>query len=57
MNKKFSITFVLEVDEDNNILSSLDEAHVDDVFPSHDLGVTFHCSIPRLLNRHHSMYS
>ena len=32
MNKKFSVTFVLEIDEDNNILSSLDEAHVDDVF-------------------------
>lgn len=34
MNKRFSVTFVLEVDEDNNILSSVDEAHVDDV---HDL--------------------
>ena len=32
VNKKFSVTFVLEIDEDNNILSSLDEAHVDDVF-------------------------
>ena len=32
MNKKFSVTFVLEVDEDNNLLSSLEEAHVDDVF-------------------------
>ena len=32
MNKRFSITFVLEVDEDNHILSSVPEAHVDDVF-------------------------
>lgn len=32
MNKRFSVTFVLEVDEDNNILSSVEEAHVDDVF-------------------------
>lgn len=32
MNKRFSVTFVLDVDEDNNILSSVEEAHVDDVY-------------------------
>lgn len=32
MNKRFSITFVLTVDEDNNFLSSLEEAHEDDVY-------------------------
>lgn len=29
--KKFSITFVLEVDEENSILSTLDWAHTEDV--------------------------
>lgn len=32
--KKFSVTFVIEVDDYNNILSSVDSAHVDDI---HDL--------------------
>ena len=32
--KKFSVTFVIEMDEDNNILSSFDNNHEDDV---HDL--------------------
>ena len=32
--KKFSVTFVIERDEDNNILSSFDDNHEDDV---HDL--------------------
>jgi hypothetical protein len=32
MNKRFSVTFVLEVDEDNNLLSSVEEAHIDDVY-------------------------
>jgi len=29
--KKFSITFVMHVDEDNNFLSSYEEDHVEDV--------------------------
>jgi len=32
--KKFSVTFVVEMDEDNNILSSFDDNHEEDV---HDL--------------------
>lgn len=32
MNKRFSVTFVLEVDEYNNILSAVPESHVEDVF-------------------------
>ena len=32
MNKRFSVTFVLDVDEDNNFLSSVEEAHIDDVY-------------------------
>jgi len=32
--KKFSITFVVKVDEDNNFLSSYEDAHEEDV---HDL--------------------
>jgi hypothetical protein len=32
MQKKFSVTFVLKVDEDNNIFSSVEEAHEDDVY-------------------------
>lgn len=32
MNKRFSVTFVLEVDEYNNILSAVPEAHVEDVY-------------------------
>lgn len=32
MKKKFSVTFVGVVDEDNNILSSLEEAHEEDVY-------------------------
>ena len=32
MNKRFSVTFVLEIDEDNNLLSSVEEAHIDDVY-------------------------
>lgn len=30
--KRFSITFLLKVDEDNNFLSSFDGAHEEDVF-------------------------
>lgn len=30
--KKFSITFVLEIDEDNNILSAFDNNHEEDVY-------------------------
>jgi|TARA_S200002703_G_scaffold23494_2_gene20318 hypothetical protein len=33
-NKKFSVSFVLEVDEDNNFLSSFEDNHEEDV---HDL--------------------
>lgn len=29
--KKFSVTFVLEIDDDNNILSSYEDNHVADV--------------------------
>lgn len=32
MKKKFSIVALLEVDEDNNILSSHEESHEDDVY-------------------------
>ena len=32
--KKFSVTFVLKVDDNNNILSSSDEHHIEDI---HDL--------------------
>ena len=32
MQKKFSVTFVLKVHEDNNIFSSVEEAHEDDVY-------------------------
>lgn len=32
--KRFSVTFVLKVEEDNNILSSYDENHEEDI---HDL--------------------
>ena len=32
IQKKFSVTFVLKVHEDNNIFSSVDEAHEDDVY-------------------------
>ncbi len=34
MKRKFSVTYVMEVDEDNNFLSSHQESHVEDV---HDL--------------------
>jgi hypothetical protein len=30
--KKFSVTFVIEMDEDNNILSSFDDSHEEDVY-------------------------
>lgn len=30
--KSFSVTFVLKVEEENNILSSYDDAHVEDVY-------------------------
>jgi hypothetical protein len=30
--RKFSVTFLLKLDEDNNILSSVDDAHEEDVF-------------------------
>jgi len=30
--KKFSITFVVEMDEENNILSSFDDSHEEDVY-------------------------
>ncbi len=30
--RKFSVTFVLKVDDDNNIFSALEEAHVDDIY-------------------------
>ena len=32
IQKKFSVTFVLKVQEDNNIFSSVEEAHEDDVY-------------------------
>ena len=34
MKRKFSITYVMEVDEDNNFLSAHEEGHTEDV---HDL--------------------
>ena len=34
MNRKFSVTYMIEVDEDNNFLSAHEEGHVEDV---HDL--------------------
>ncbi len=34
MIRKFSVTYVMEVDEDNNFLSAHEESHVEDV---HDL--------------------
>ena len=34
MKRKFSVTYVMEVDEDNNFLSAHQESHVEDV---HDL--------------------
>ena len=30
--KRFSVTFVLKVEEENNILSSYDENHEDDIY-------------------------
>jgi hypothetical protein len=30
--KKFSVTFVVEMDEENNILSSFDDNHEEDVY-------------------------
>jgi len=30
--RKFSVTFVLKVDDENNIFSALEEAHVDDIY-------------------------
>ncbi len=32
IQKKFSVTFVLKVQEDNNIFSSVEEAHEDDIY-------------------------
>ena len=32
IKKKFSVTFVLSIEEDNNIFSSVEEAHEDDVY-------------------------
>ncbi len=32
IQKKFSVTFVLKVGENNNIFSSVEEAHEDDVY-------------------------
>ena len=34
MKRKFSVTYMMEVDEENNFLSSHEEGHVEDV---HDL--------------------
>ena len=34
MKRKFSVTYVMEVDEDNNFLSAHEESHTEDV---HDL--------------------
>ena len=34
MKRKFSVTYVMEVDEDNNFLSAHEEGHTEDV---HDL--------------------
>lgn len=31
-HKKFNVMFIIKVEEDNNILSSFDAAHEDDVF-------------------------
>ena len=31
-NKKFSVMYLIEVDEDNNILSSHEESHEEDVY-------------------------
>ena len=32
MSKKFSVTFVMVVDDDNNILSSYEASHEEDVY-------------------------
>ena len=32
MKRKFSVTYMMEVDEDNNFLSSHQEGHVEDVY-------------------------
>jgi len=32
MIRKFSVTYVMEVDEDNNFLSSHEESHTEDVY-------------------------
>jgi|TARA_X000001388_G_C2150415_1_gene92179 hypothetical protein len=32
IKKKFSVTFLLNIEEDNNIFSSVEEAHEDDVY-------------------------
>ena len=32
MNKKFSVTFVVEVEEDGNILSLVEDAHAENVY-------------------------
>jgi hypothetical protein len=32
MNKKFNVTFVIEVEEDGNILSLVEDAHAEDVY-------------------------
>lgn len=32
MNKKFSVTCLVEVDDDNNILSSFEDNHEEDIY-------------------------
>jgi hypothetical protein len=32
MSKKFSITYLIEVDDNNNILSSFDDNHEEDIY-------------------------
>lgn len=32
MNKKFSVTFVVEVEEDGNILSLVEDGHTEDIY-------------------------
>ena len=32
MNKKFSVTYLVEVDDDNNILSSFEDNHEEDIY-------------------------
>ena len=48
MIRKFSVTYVMEVDEDNNFLSAHEEGHTEDV---HDLVTDSytHLTLPTIL--------